>query len=209
MPPKGRPTNDVVADNFKKDHQLANQSRRWMWHCNWCPATSPLIEGRNNHLVKHLSTCEHANIEERNRALTYLANSGHSKGKTVFGVSAASRGSDAPAGGIAPTQLAQAGAEDSSADASPDKDLATPGGKVIPKKRKGETLKGWVDFPMTEGQTQVAHLRLLRCVSILYSLYQGSYPYRFFISANVPFLSENHRFLEFVTYIRPAYEAPL
>ncbi|KAF9241820.1 ribonuclease H-like domain-containing protein [Melanogaster broomeanus] len=61
------------------------------------------------------------------------------------------------------------------------------------RKRKKETLDGFVDYPLTKEQTEEANSRLLQ----------------WFIHANIPFLAVNDDFFHyFLNAIRPSYESP-
>ena len=139
----GRPLPAVITNNFTHLEKVDNKSNRYFWKCNFCGNTEGSvgvkIQGQDNNLLKHLTDkCTVAPPDVRREAHTLIV----SKTQLVAGLES------------------QATSQSSSQDPS-----ITTLEPIVPiRKRKKQSLDGYIDYPLMKDQSNVANSLLVRYV---------------------------------------------
>ncbi|KAF9234431.1 ribonuclease H-like domain-containing protein [Melanogaster broomeanus] len=167
----GRPVPAVITANFTRLDKVDNKSNCYFWKCNLCGdtegSTGTKIQGRENNLPKHLTEyCTAAPPDVRREARNFIASK---------------------------TRSAVMVPDSTSSSASQDPSTMTMAAIVPMGKQKKQSLDGYIDYPLTKEQSNIANSQLLQ----------------FFIHANIPFLAADDPFFHiFLNTIRPSYNAP-
>ncbi|KAF8645091.1 hypothetical protein AX14_009283 [Amanita brunnescens Koide BX004] len=179
-----RPVHELITLNFTRLEKVQNKSNRYFWKCNHCGdadgSRGAQIQGRDNNLANHLKECLKAPQEARKDARVFLSNKVQTEGSGPSDVLPSMNSSGTSSSSQAVTESGRSG------------NLAVTAVSGV-KKRKSNSLIGYVDVAMTKEQAARANSKLIR----------------FFIHANIPFsVAGDEYFHEFLNEIRPSYEAP-
>ena len=183
-PGSGRPISDFITTNFTRGEKVDNKSNWYYWKCNICGdkagSKGAWIQGRDNNLPNHIAHgCPDASPDVRREARTFILD------KTQ--VPESHRNGTSTAGASALDQIVSIGK----------------------RKKHSESLDGYIDYPPTDGQKSQANTRLLQYVICSLFISSLSDYCRWFIHANIPFLTvENPFFHQFLDIICPSYTAP-
>jgi len=156
--PGGRPPPSIVTANFTQLEKVDNRSNRYWWKCNHCTSGAGAhIQGRDNNHIKHLTDakkCPNCPPGIRKEARIFLAGRGV---KDMF---------------LDPiTAVPSCSGNESSSSV------------IAIKRKRPDTLDGFVDYPLAEAQQVRANVKL----------------FRFIVHANIAFATtENWYFRDFL-----------
>jgi hypothetical protein len=136
--PGGRPPPSIVTANFTQLEKVDNKSNRHWWKCNHCAdgGAGAHIQGRDNNHIKHLTDtkkCPNCPPGIRKDARISLAGKGV---KDTF---------------LDPITAVPSCSGDESSSVM-----------MAVKRKRPDTLNGFVDYPLTEAQQARANIKLFR-----------------------------------------------
>ena len=151
-----RPVHELITLNFTRLEKVQNKSNRYFWKCNHCGdadgSRGAQIQGHDNNLANHLKECLKAPQEARKDACVFLSNKVQTEGSGPLDVLPSMNSSGTSSSSQAVTESGRSG------------NLAVAAVSGV-KKRKSNSLIGYVDVVMTKEQAARANSKLIWYVS--------------------------------------------